>query len=101
MPSPYATISRTAEPTLNFCVKRRRAGVGFGDGRGNQQRDGGQEQQAGLQAGADAVVFLHVMLQPAEKKRRPEHEQRVGDDGAGDGRLDQHVFARRATRPAR
>ena len=43
-------------------------------------------------AGADPVVFLHVVLESAEEKRRAQHEQRVGDDRAGDGRLHQHVL---------
>ena len=68
------------------------AGRRLGDGRRNQQRDRGEEEQAGLQAGADPVVFLHVVFEPAEQKRRAEHEQRVGDDRAGDGGLHQRVL---------
>ena len=52
-----------------------------------------QEEQARLHAGADPVVFLHVMLESAEQERRPQHEQRVGDDRAGDGRLHERVLA--------
>ena len=86
-------MSSTASPTLNLLgERRRRRGVGLRDRRRNQQRDRGQEQQAGLHAGADPVVFLHVVLEPAEQKRRAQHEQRVGDDRAGDGRLHQHVL---------
>ena len=54
------------------------------DRRGHQQRDRGQEQQAGLQARVDAVELLHVVRQPAEQERRAQHEERVGDDRAGD-----------------
>ena len=39
---------------------------------------------------ADAIVFLRVVFNAAEKKRRPQHEQRVGDDRAGNGRLHEH-----------
>ena len=86
-------MSSTASPTLNFWVNAaRRRGVGLRDRRRNQQRDRGQEEQARLQAGADPVVFLHVVLESAEQKRRAQHEQRVGDNRAGNGRLHQHVL---------
>jgi hypothetical protein len=32
------------------------------------------------------------MLEPAEQKRRAQHEQRVGDDRAGDGGLHKHIL---------
>ena len=85
-------MSSTARPTLNFWVNAAPHRVGFRDRRRNQQRDRGQEEQARLQAGADPVVFLHVVLESAEEKRRAQHEQRVGDNRAGDGRLHQHVL---------
>jgi hypothetical protein len=69
-----------------------RRGVGFRNRRRNQQRDRGQEKQARLQAGAAPVEFLHVVLEPAEQERRTQHEQCVGDNRAGNGRLDQHVL---------
>ena len=50
----------------------------------DQHRDGGDEQQAGLQTGVVAIVFLHVVLEAADQKRRAEHEQRIGDDRPGD-----------------
>ena len=62
------------------------------DRRRNQQRDRGQEEQARLKAGADPIVFLDVMLESTEQKRRAQHEQRVGDNRAGNGRLHQHVL---------
>ena len=33
-----------------------------------------------------------MVLESAEEKGRPQHEQRIGDDRAGDGRLDEHVL---------
>ena len=58
--------------------------------RRNQQADRGQEQQARLHAGADAVEFLLVILETAKEQGDAQHEQRVGDDRAGNGRLHQH-----------
>ena len=56
-------MSRTDRPTLNFWVNAAAAnGVGLRHRRRNQQRDRGQEEQARLHAGADAVVFLDVVL---------------------------------------
>ena len=66
--------------------------VGLRNRRGNQQRDRRQEQQARLHAGADTVVFLDMILESAEEKGRAQHEQRVGDDRAGHGRLHQHIL---------
>jgi hypothetical protein len=76
-------------------LRERRAprGVGFRDRRRNQERDRGQEQQRCLKAGARPVVFLQVVLHAAEQERRAQHEQRVGDDRAGDRRLHQHVLS--------
>ena len=85
-------MSRTARPTLNCLVERRRRGVGFRDRRRNQQRDRGKKEQPRLSAGAGPVVFLNVMLETAEQKRCAQHEQRIGDDRAGDGCLHQHVL---------
>ena len=87
-------MSSTARPDAQLLRERRpRRRVGLGDRRRDQQRDRGQEEQARLHAGADPVVLLDVVLESAEQKRRAQHEQRVGDDRAGDGRLHQHVFA--------
>ena len=60
--------------------------------RRNQQGDRRQEEQARLDAGADAVVFLDVIFESAEEQARAQHEQRVGDDRAGKGRLHQHIL---------
>ena len=68
------------------------SGIGFGQHRWNQQRNRRQKQQAGLQAGVVAVVFLHMMFEAAEQKRRAQHEQRVGDDRAGDRSFHEHVL---------
>ena len=70
----------------------RRRRVGFTDGRGHQQGDGRQKQQASLQPGVHPVELLHVMLESAEEEGRAQHEQRVGDNGPGDGGLHQHVL---------
>ena len=86
-------MSSTARPTLNFWVNAAPAAESASEtAEGTKQRDRGQKEQARLQAGADPVVFLHVVLESAEQKRRAQHEQRVGDDRAGDGRLHQHVL---------
>ena len=86
-------MSSTASPRLNCLGERHcRRGVGLRDRRRNQQRDRGQKEQASLQAGGDPVVFLHVVLESAEEKRRAQHEQRVEDDRPGDGCLHQHVL---------
>ena len=86
-------MSSTARPDAQRLHERRaRCGVGLRDRRGNQQRDRRQEQQACLQPGARAVELLHVVLEAAEQERRAQHEQRVGDDRAGDRRLHQRVL---------
>ena len=66
--------------------------VGLRNRRRNQQGDRSQEEQARLHAGADAVVFLDMIFESAEEKGRAQHEQRVGDDRAGEGRLHQHIL---------
>ena len=83
------------------CERRAGRGIGLGDRRRDQERDHGQKEQPGLQSGTDPVVFLRVVFDAAEKKRRPQHEQRVGDDRAGDGRLYQHRFLAGAQRRQR
>jgi len=60
--------------------------------RGYQQRYSSQEEQAGLEPGADAVELLHVVFEAAEEERSAQHEQRIGNDGTGDGGLHQHVL---------
>ena len=86
-------MSSTDRPTLNFWVNAAPAAESAcRDRRRNQQRDRGQEEQARLKAGAAPVVFLHMVLESAEQKRRAQHEQRVGDNRAGNGRLHQHVL---------
>ena len=87
-------MSRIDETHAQLLGERRpRHGVGFRDRRRNQQGDRRQEQQARLHAGAGAVVFLDMIFESAEEKGRAQHEQRVGDDRAGKGCLDQHVLA--------
>ena len=71
---------------------RGRSRIHLGDRRRHQQGDRGQEKQARLQARAGAVELLEVVLEPAEQKRGAQHEQRVGDDRAGDGGLHQRVL---------
>ena len=86
-------MSSTESPTLNFWVKLGPCpGIGFRDRRRYQERDRGQEEQARLQSRADAIEFLCVKLQPTEKEAGAQHEQRVGDNRAGDGRFHQHVL---------
>jgi hypothetical protein len=51
---------------------------------GNQQSDRCQEKQARLHPGADAVVFLGVIFEAADEQRGAQHEQRIGDDRAGE-----------------
>ena len=86
-------MSSTARAYAELLGERRaRCRVGCADRRRNHQGDRGQEQQTRLHAGAGPVVFLNVVLESAEQKRRAQHEQRVGDDRAGDGRLHQHVL---------
>jgi hypothetical protein len=46
-----------------------------------------------LQTGADAVVVLCVVFQSAQEKRSPQQKQAVGDNRAGDRRLDEHVLS--------
>ena len=80
------------QPQAQRLGELRRRGIGFGQHRWNQQRDRRQKQQAGLQAGVVAVVFLYMMLEAAEQKRHTQHEQSVGDDRAGDRGFHQHVL---------
>ena len=99
MPSAYVTISSSERPTLSFCVKTAPlGGIGLRHRRRNQQRDRGQEQHARLQARADAVVLLDVILESAEQERCAEHEQGVGDDRPGDATPSPACIARRARR---
>ncbi len=87
-------MSNPDNPRLNCCVNAADGPPSaslIADGINN--RDCGQEEQARLKTGADAIELLHVVLQPAEEKRCTQHEQRIGDDGARDRRLDQHVLA--------
>ena len=87
-------MSSTDSPRLRSLREvRGRRRIGVGDRRRHEQRDRRQEEQPRLEPRADPVVLLHVMLQPAEQERRAQHEQRVGDDRAGERRLDQHVLA--------
>ncbi len=62
--------------------------------RGHEQGDGGEKEQRRLEAGADAIELLQVMFETAEQEGAAEHEQRVGDDGAGDRGLDQQILPR-------
>ena len=61
---------------------------------GHDQGHRRQEQHSGLQPRGAGVVFLHAVLETAEQERHAEHEQRVGDDGAGDRGLHQVEHAR-------
>jgi hypothetical protein len=92
-------VARDTQVTINgpeAQVQRRRANdvTEQHEHRRHEQRDRGQKEQPGLQAGADPVVFLGVVVEAAEQKGRPQHEQRVGGDRAGDGGLDPHGLAR-------
>ena len=71
---------RQADAEL-LCKEPGRA-IRVADCGGNQKRERGQEQQAGLHPRADPVEFLLVVFQPAQQKRHTEHEQRVADDRA-------------------
>ena len=51
-----------------------RSAVRFAEHRRYQHRDRCHEEQAGLKARAILIVFLHVMLEPADQKRHPQHE---------------------------
>jgi hypothetical protein len=73
---------------------RRTGRVGGPDGRRNQEGDGRQEELRRLELRGRRVELLHPVTQPTEEQARAQHEQRVGDDRAGDRRLDQHVLAR-------
>ena len=53
---------------------------------GNDQADHRQRQHRGVHAGEPAVEPLHAVTQPADQKRCPQHQQRVAEDRAGDGR---------------
>ena len=63
----------------------------------DDQRHDRKEQHARLQPCGPGVVFLHTVLEAAEQQRHAKHEQRIGDDGARDRRLDQieHAGAQR------
>ncbi len=45
-----------------------------------------------MQSGAGPIVLLNVVPETADKKGRAEHEERVGNDGAGDRAFHQRVL---------
>ncbi len=51
---------------------------------GHDQGHRRQEQHPGLQACGAGVVLLDAVLETTQQERHAEHEQRVGDDRAGD-----------------
>ena len=53
-----------------------------------------QERAARPAAAAARVEVLHPVLQTPQQERRTQQEEGVGDDGAGDGRLHEHVLPR-------
>ena len=76
---------------MNFEVAQR---IHARDRRRDEDRDHSQKQHAGLQTGIGPVELLHMVLQSAEQERRAQHEQRIGDDHAGDRCLHQHILPR-------
>ena len=87
-------MSRTARPRLSFWRERvplPSSASAIADGISSAT----VARNSRLPAGARRPVeLLHVVLEAAEQERRAQHEQRVGDDRAGDRRLHQHVLAR-------
>ena len=60
--------------------------------RGNQHRNRCKEQHPCLKPGRIAIELLHMIFEATEQKRSSQHEQRIGDDCAGNRSLDQHIF---------
>ena len=86
-------MSSTASPMLNLFVNTApdvESASAIADG--TRSAIVARKKQPGLQSGTYSVVFLRVVFDAAEEKRRPQHEQRVGDDRAGDRRLYQHCL---------
>jgi hypothetical protein len=46
-----------------------------------------------MQPSAGAIVFLNVVLETAEQKRRSQHEKRIGNDSASDRCFHKHVLS--------
>ena len=67
--------------------------IQVGDRRRRDQGDGCHQQQRRIQPRPQPVEFLDMVPEPAEQKRRPKHEQGIGDDRAGDRCLDEHVLS--------
>ena len=91
-PEPVGDDQQNGEPEAEF-LEHRGFPLGLADQRRQEQGDGGNEQQAGLKAGAEPVELLLVVSQASDQERTAEHEERVGDDRSGDGRLDQQILA--------
>ena len=86
-------MSSTDSPTLNFWVNAAAAAESACEtAEGISSAIVARNSRPACRRALIAVVFLHVVLEPAEQERRAQHEQRVGDDRAGDGRLHQHVL---------
>src|SRR5262249_35508171 len=67
--------------------------VKVGDRARGEQRDRRHQQQRRIKPPAGAVVILDVVVKAADQERSAEHKERIGDDGAGDRRLDERVLA--------
>ena len=68
-----------------------------GEHRRHQDGDGGQRHHADLRAHADRGEALDLVLEAAGQERRPQHQQQVADDRAGERGLDhvEHAGAQR------
>ena len=69
---------------LSLCMMEALREVEVSDRRRGEQRDGRHQQQAGIESPAGPVELLHMVAQAADQQAGAEHEQRVGDDCAGD-----------------
>lgn len=91
-------MRRTARPRLSDWVKAAASVASAretaeGDGRGNEQGEGGEEEKGGLESRADAVELLGMVFQSPEEEGSAEHEERIRDDGSGDGGFHEQVFS--------
>ena len=86
-------MSSTDRPTLSFWVNAAPAAESASEtAEGISSAIVARKSRPACRRALTRLYSCDVVLESAEQKRRAQHEQRVGDNRAGDGRLHQHVL---------